>query len=172
MQMQQSKIQWFTRRLLTALAIAGLLVLAGCATRQPYRNANANPGYGTTYGNNGYGSAACNQCGTVESISQVYVQDGDSSHVLGTIIGAVAGGVLGSSVGQGDGRKAATVAGAVAGGAVGHEVAEHNSQGQTTAWRVVVRLDDGRIATVTQREDPRAQRGDRVQVRNDHVYVL
>ncbi len=160
------------RVLLPALAMAGLLALAGCATQQPYYG---NSGYGTTYGNNGgYASQGCRQCGTVQSVSQVYVREDNSSHVLGTIIGAVAGGLLGNTVGKGDGRKAATVAGAVAGGAVGHEVAERNSGSGSSvpAWRVVVRLDDGRYATVTQRDAPHVQRGDRVQVRNDHVYLL
>ncbi len=161
--------KWFTRGVLPVTVMAGLLALAGCATRQPYYGGNT--GYGTSYGNSG-GSRVCNQCGTVESVQQVYVQDGNNSHILGTVIGAVAGGLLGNTVGKGDGRKAATVAGAVAGGAVGHGVAERNAGGSTPAWRVVVRLDDGRVATVTQRNDPRVQRGDRVQVQNDRVYLL
>ncbi|HET7663095.1 MAG TPA: glycine zipper 2TM domain-containing protein [Rhodanobacteraceae bacterium] len=169
MQMRKNNTGKLARSLLPALAMIGMLILAGCATRQPYRNGGA--GYGTTYGG-GYGSNVCTQCGTVQSIRQVYVQNDNQSHVLGTVIGAVAGGLIGNTVGKGDGRKVATVAGAVAGGAVGHEVAERNSQGQMTAWQVVVRLDNGQFATVTQREAPRAQIGDRVQVRNDHVYLL
>lgn len=158
-----------TRGLVSALAMAGMLAMAGCATNQPYGRGNAG-GYGTTYGN-GYGSSqACRQCGTVQSVRQVYIQDDNDSNVLGTIIGAVAGGVLGSTIGKGDGRKAATVAGAVAGGAVGHHVAKGNDRGGSTGYRVVVRLDDGRVATVTQRSNPHVQRGDYVQVRNDHVY--
>lgn len=170
MQMRKNNIRKLARSLLPALAMVGLLILAGCATRQPYRTGG--PDYGTTYGGGGYGSNACTQCGTVQSIRQVYIQDDNQSHVLGTVIGAVAGGLIGNTVGKGDGRKAATVAGAVAGGAVGHEVAQHNAQGQMTAWQVVVRLDDGRIATVTQRDAPQAQIGDRVQVRGDQVYLL
>lgn len=158
-----------TRGLLPTMAMAGLLALAGCATSQPYGYGNSG-GYGTTYGNGNGSSQVCNQCGTVQSVRQVYVGNDNNSHVLGTIIGAVAGGLLGNTVGKGDGRKAATVAGAVAGGAVGHGVAERNGKGGGTGYRVVVRLDDGRVATVTQRENPGVQRGDRVQVRNDHVY--
>ncbi|HET6587018.1 MAG TPA: glycine zipper 2TM domain-containing protein [Oleiagrimonas sp.] len=169
MQMRKNNIRKLAHSWLPALAVVGMLILAGCATRQPYRSGGP---YGTTYGGGGYGTNVCTQCGTVQSIRQVYVQDDNQSHVLGTVIGAVAGGLIGNTVGKGDGRKAATVAGAVAGGAVGHEVAEHNSQGQMTAWQVVVRLDNGQFATVTQREAPRAQIGDRVQVRNDHVYLL
>lgn len=171
MQTRMHKNGWLARSLLPAIAMAGLLVLAGCATQRPYNGGNAT--YGTTYGN-GYnnGARACNQCGVVQSVRQVYVQGGNNSHVLGTIIGAVAGGLLGNTVGKGDGRKAATVAGAVAGGAVGNSVAKNNSGGNTTAWQVVVQLDNGQYATVTQRGNPNVQRGDRVQVRNDHVYLV
>ena len=160
-----------TRGLVSALVMAGMLAMAGCATSQPYGRGNSGS-YGTTYGNNGYDSSqACRQCGTVQSVRQVYIQGGGSnSNVLGTIIGAVAGGLLGNTVGKGDGRKAATVAGAVAGGAVGHHVAKGNDRGGSTGYRVVVQLDDGRVATVTQRSNPHVQRGDYVQVRNDHVY--
>ena len=163
----------FLRGLLPTVAMAGLLALAGCATQQPYNGGGTS--YGTTYGDGyGNGSRVCNQCGVVQSVRQVYVQGGggNNSHVLGTIIGAVAGGLLGNTVGKGDGRKAATVAGAVAGGAVGNNVAKNISGGgNSTAWQIVVQLDNGRYATVTQRNNPNVQRGDRVQVRNDHVYL-
>lgn len=171
MKLRTTSKKFFTRGLLPVVAMAGLLALAGCATNQPYGNRNT--GYGTTYGN-GYGntSQVCNSCGTVQSVSQVYIDDNSSSNILGTVIGAVAGGLIGNTVGNGDGRKAATVAGAVAGGAIGHHVAKSNDQAGSVGYRIVVRLDDGRVATVTQRGNPGVQRGDRVQVRNDHVYLL
>lgn len=150
------------RKVVSVVAMAGLLALAGCAT-QPYGYGNRGGYYG-----NGYGGA---RVGTVQSVLQIYMQGDNSSNILGTIIGAVAGGVLGSTVGNGDGQKAATVAGAVAGGAIGHAVADKNQRGRV-AYRVVVKLDDGRFATVTQRQNPGLQRGDRVQVRNNHVYLL
>lgn len=163
---------------LVPLALAVLmLALAGCATnrysRQPY------PGdtYGTTYQNRAdYGRGAArscpaSQCGVVRDIRQVYVQDGNNSHALGTIIGVLAGAALGHTVGKGDGRTAATVAGAVAGGAVGNQVAKRNSGNQVPAWQIVVKLDDGRIATVTQREDPNVRPGDYVLINNGQVYM-
>ncbi|NKZ37529.1 glycine zipper 2TM domain-containing protein [Oleiagrimonas citrea] len=160
------------RRIVPVALATAMLALAGCATG-PYNSGGNGPGYGTTYGGGGRtASRSCpsNQCGVVESVSQVYVSDSNRSHVLGTIIGAVAGAALGNQVGKGDGRKAATVAGAVAGGAVGNEVAKRNS-GDVPAYRVVVRLDDGRRATVTQREDPRVRNGDYVQISNGRVYM-
>jgi outer membrane lipoprotein SlyB len=77
--------------------------------------------------------------------------------------------VLGNQVGKGDGRKAATVAGAVAGGVVGNQVGKRHGEG-ADAWRIVVRLDNGQYATVTQRENPGIRNGDYVEVRGDHVY--
>jgi len=95
----------------------------------------------------------------------------DSGKVLGAlVVGAVIGGVLGNTVGKGDGRKAATVGGAVAGGVIGNQVGKRNDGGGT-AWRIVVRLDDGQYATVTQRENPGVRSGDYVQVSNGRVYT-
>jgi outer membrane lipoprotein SlyB len=105
----------------------------------------------------------------VQEVQQVYLENSGNGGTLGAIIGAVAGGVLGNQVGKGDGRKAATVAGAVAGGVVGNQVGKR-SGGDKVAWRIVVRLDDGRYATVTQRENPGLRQGDYVEVRGDHVY--
>ena len=134
-------------------------------------NGNYNRGYQGQQ--NGYGnqSGRCQACGVVQEVQQVYT-DGSSGNggTLGAIIGAVAGGVLGNQVGKGDGRKAATVAGAVAGGVVGNQVGKRSGGGDS-AWRIVVRLDNGQYATVTQRENPGVRNGDYVEVRGDHVYA-
>ncbi len=162
-----------TKHLMVAALVAMAWALAGCASAP---GASGQGQYGTTYGpppSAGYGAGttrcAPDRCGVVEGVGQVYIQGDKRSTALGTVIGAVVGGVLGNTVGKGDGRKAATVVGAVAGGAVGHEVAKRNS-GDVPAWRVVVRLDDGRTATVTQREDPGVGVGDRVRIDQGHVY--
>jgi len=156
-----------SRNFALAAALAGSLALAGCAT-SPY----GNDGYRNTgYQNSSYGTSRCQNCGVVQDIQQVYVQGGGHG-TLGAVIGAVAGGVLGNQVGKGDGRKAATVAGAVAGGVVGNQVGKRSGSGDTPAWRVTVRLDNGQYATVTQREDPGLRVGDYAQVRGDHVYAM
>ncbi|MEO9078947.1 MAG: glycine zipper 2TM domain-containing protein [Rhodanobacter sp.] len=155
-------------KLALATAMTAGLALAGCAT--PYGNNNGyNNGYQGNQGNYSNQRSRCNSCGVVQEVQQVYVQGGGNGGTLGAIIGAVAGGVLGNQVGKGDGRKAATVAGAVAGGVVGNQVGKRNDNGDA-AWRVVVRLDDGRYATVTQRENPGLRRGDYVEVRGNRVY--
>lgn len=167
------------RKIALAVAVVAGIGLAGCATgpygnNGAYNNGSRNQGYqqGTTYQGR-RDRRNCNQCGVVQDVQQVYL-NGNSTNgnggTLGAIIGAVAGGVLGHTVGKGDGRTAATVVGAVAGGAVGHHVGEGRG-GQSTAWQIQVRLDDGRYATVTQRENPGIRDGDYVQVRNNHVYA-
>ena len=110
---------------------------------------------------------SCNQCGRVSDVEQIYTQR-DSSP-LGAVIGAVAGGLLGNTIGKGDGRSAATVGGAVVGGVVGNQVGKRNGA-DDVAFRVRIRLDDGRDAVVTQREDPQLRRGDYVVIDGDHVY--
>ncbi len=155
-----------TPKMMLVAVLSGGLALAGCASG-PYNN-----GYGQrqdSYGYQGNQSSRCQDCGVVQDISQVYVQGNDHS-TLGAVIGAVAGGVLGNQVGKGDGRKAATVAGAVAGGVVGNQVGKRSGSGDTPAWRISVRLDNGQYATVTQLQDPNVQVGDYVQIRGDHVY--
>lgn len=153
-----------------AAVLAGGLALGGCVT-QPY---GSNGQYNRDYSQStGYSNrpVRCQNCGVVQEVQQVYI-DGASgnSGTLGAIIGAVAGGVLGNTVGKGDGRKAATVGGAVAGGVIGNQVGKHNDGGGT-AWRIVVRLDDGQYATVTQRQNPGVRSGDYVQVSNGQVYA-
>ncbi|HEX7815420.1 glycine zipper 2TM domain-containing protein [Dyella sp.] len=110
---------------------------------------------------------AC-QCGVVREIRQVNTGGGNGG-TLGAVIGAVAGGVLGNTIGKGDGRKAATVVGAVAGGVAGNQIGKR-SDGSDVAFQIGIQLDDGRYATVTQREDPGMRPGDYVEIRNDHVY--
>lgn len=146
-----------------ALLIGGALAIAGCASpRGGY--------YGGDNGDYRGASYTCQRCGRVDSIREVYTDGGNDSAALGTVIGAVVGAVAGHQVGKGDGRKAATVGGAVAGGVIGHEIGQRRG-GERAAWQVRVRLDNGRIATVTQREQPNARIGDYVEVRDNRVYL-
>lgn len=153
------------KRLATA-ALAGCFALLSACTTPPPRSGGYYGGGGYDNGG-GYSSSRCAQCGVVEDVRMVNVDK--SASPLGMVIGAVAGGLLGNTVGKGSGRTAATVVGAVAGGAVGNEVGKRNS-GPDTAFQVVVRLDDGRYATVTQADDPEIRQGDYVEIRNNRVY--
>ncbi|NMW23798.1 glycine zipper 2TM domain-containing protein [Rhodanobacter soli] len=159
-----------TSKFALAAAMTSGLALAGCATSPYGNNGNYNRGYQGQQSGYGDRNVRCQTCGVVQEVQQVYTDGGGNGGTLGAIIGAVAGGVLGNQVGKGDGRKAATVAGAVAGGVVGNQVGKR-SGGNDVAWRIVVRLDNGQYATVTQRENPGVRNGDYVEVRGDHVYA-
>lgn len=91
----------------------------------------------------------------------------DQHQIAGTAIGAVAGGLLGNQIGGGRGRTAATVGGAVLGAVAGNQVEKRTGNNTTTVYRVNVRLDDGRMATVTQRDIGALRVGDRARVAND-----
>ncbi|TBR40661.1 glycine zipper 2TM domain-containing protein [Dyella terrae] len=137
-------------------------LLAACAEPQPRASS-----YGTSYSGGGGGSGRCETCGVVNDVQIVNVDKNVSP--MGMVIGAVAGGLLGNTIGKGNGRTAATVVGAVAGGAVGNQVGKNNGN-PDQAFQITIRLDDGRVATVTQADDPQVRRGDYVEVRNNRVY--
>lgn len=159
-----------TRKFVLAAAVTGSLALAGCVT-QPYNSGYGYQGQQGQPGGYGNRSVRCQACGVVQDVQQVYVNNGNGNGgTLGAVIGAVAGGVLGSTIGKGDGRTATTVVGAVAGGVVGNQVGKR-SDGNGTGWRIVVRLDNGQYATVTQRDNPGVRNGDYVEVRDGLVYA-
>ncbi|SFF82786.1 Glycine zipper 2TM domain-containing protein [Duganella sp. CF458] len=103
--------------------------------------------------------AACHSCGVVEAVKAV-TQRGQGSG-LGAAGGALVGGLLGNQVGGGNGRKLATVAGAVGGAVVGNQV-EGNMK-STTTYQVRVRMDDGKVRTVSS-SSANWQAGDHVKV--------
>ena len=103
--------------------------------------------------------AICHSCGVVESVRTI-TQRGEGSG-LGAAGGAIVGGLLGNQIGGGHGRQLATVAGAVGGAVVGNQV-EGNMKA-TTHYQVRVRMDDGKVRTVTS-SSASWQEGDRVKV--------
>jgi outer membrane lipoprotein SlyB len=87
---------------------------------------------------------------------------------VGTVAGAVVGGVLGNQVGSGRGRTAATVVGAAGGALAGHTL-EKNAAGSAQMYRVVVRMDNGSVQTLTQEVPPGVQIGERVRLENGAI---
>ena len=151
-----------------ACAVAAAVLLAGCEPTY-----NTRPGYGgqppPPGGYYGGRSNQCYQgCGYVRDIREVLLGNNNSAAV-GTVIGAVVGGLLGNQVGKGNGKTAATVAGAVGGGFAGHAIGKNSGNGGY-GWQVVVQLQNGQYATVTQRNPPQVQVGDYVMIRGDNVY--
>ncbi len=142
--------------------VALSLGIAACA-QQPYRDGYAR-GYGQSYSAS---KQICENCGVVMQVEQVYIERNDST--VGTLLGAIIGGALGNTVGHGRGRSAATIVGAVAGGAVGNAMGKRNGR-QVPAWRIVMRMSDGRIASLIQRQQPQLRRGDAVVIRAGRIY--
>lgn len=176
--MKSNKQRGFARKMvvLGALVASAAFALSGC---EPYPAQTTRYGTTTSY-NDGYQSpppayapppSSCyNRCGVVRDIRQVYTQGSQNNAAIGTVIGAVVGGALGNQIGKGNGRTAATIGGAVAGGFAGHAIGSHSGN-QGDAFQIVVQLDSGQYATVTQREPPNVRIGDYVVVQNDHVYL-
>lgn len=149
---------------IACVAVAALL-MAGCA---PVYNTRA--GYGAPApGYAGSGRQCYQGCGYVRDIREVQLGGTSSGAALGTVIGAVVGGLVGHQVGGGRGKTAATVAGAVGGGFAGHAIGERSGHGDY-GWQVVVQLNNGQYATVTQRNPPQVRVGDYVMVRDNQVY--
>jgi outer membrane lipoprotein SlyB len=140
--------------------VLAIVALAGCAG-QPQRQG----GYGYQQGPSR--NYCYDHCGVVRDVEQIYVQKNDAT--LGTVLGAVIGGALGNQVGEGRGRTAATIGGAVIGGAIGNSVGSNNGN-QVPVWRILIRLDNGRLGSVTQREYPNVRSGDYVEIRDGRVY--
>ena len=145
----------------TATAIASL-ALAGCAT--------TSPGYG------GYGSpqpsstAACYDCGTVQRIDTVGTgaRSGVAGAVIGGVVGAAAGRELADDESKGR-QNTATVAGAVAGAVAGSAIQRNMSGG--TSYNVQVRMNDGRIVTVTQTDLGGIREGSYVRVYDGRAWL-
>lgn len=115
--------------------------------------------------------SACNNCGTVDRIERVQLQDQHQSIGAGAVIGAIIGGAAGSQIGSDDNQTTAIAAGAVVGGVIGHQVQKRSNANQS-GYLFDVRLDDGRWAKVTQLENPSLRVGSRVIIVNGEVQRL
>jgi outer membrane lipoprotein SlyB len=107
----------------------------------------------------------CADCGVIESIRVAEVKGQGSG--LGAVAGGVAGGLIGNQIGHGTGRTVATIAGAAGGAYAGHTI-EKNVK-KHTVYRVTLRMEDGSLRTLSQREAPAYAVGDRVRVSNGRI---
>lgn len=160
------------------VAAVAAVSLAGCAVPGGYQDgyqqgyqSGYQPGYQgqPSYRGGGYQGQQAQGVlyGRVESIETVPAQN-DSPNLLGTVVGGAAGGLLGNQVGGGRGRTAATIGGAVIGALAGNQIEKQMGAGNVL-YRINVRLDDGRLATVTQTGLNNLQVGMRAQVANNTV---
>jgi len=147
------KAKLITRRL-CATALISSLAAAGAAAQQD-------------------SSWSCANCGVVESTEAVQHAE-KSKGIAGTpvtpgmAIGGVLGGVLGHQIGHGAGNTAATVAGA-AGGAFAGQAVEKQNQKTYRTYVMHVRMNDGSLRTVEQREHADCQRFARRHRRQDRA---
>jgi outer membrane lipoprotein SlyB len=104
--------------------------------------------------------------GVVEKVREVVVET-ERTGVGGTV-GAVIGGSVGSGVGRGRGAAVGAVVGTVLGGIAGEAAAQAATQ---PGLEITVRLDDGRIVTVTQPAGGSFEPGDRVTVVSEGAFA-
>jgi len=116
-------------------------------------------------------SRYCQTCGTIRDVARVEMRQGNSGG--GAVLGAIIGGLVGNQFGGGSGKAAMTAAGVVGGAVAGNAIEENNAHAASgTAWRYQVQLDDGRMAMVTQYDNPGFHPGNRVIIRGDHIEAL
>jgi outer membrane lipoprotein SlyB len=88
----------------------------------------------------------------------------------GAVIGAVVGGVIGNAFGSGGGRAAATAIGAVGGAVIGNEAERQQAAAASDSYyRVVVRMEDGRLRRFNYRDLAGLRVGDRVRVQDGQI---
>ncbi|MFA4968536.1 MAG: glycine zipper 2TM domain-containing protein [Sulfuritalea sp.] len=105
-------------------------------------------------------TAACSNCGKVESVTSVERPAGTTG--VGAVAGGLTGALLGNQIGRGDGRAVMTIAGGAGGAYLGNKI-EQNSR-RSTAYKIVVRMDNGSLRTVYQTESPNVVIGGPVQI--------
>lgn len=139
------------RQIGIVIGLGAAATLAGCATTQPgYGNA----GYGSSYGNNpGYSQARCADCGIVtriDAVAPTRTAPSATGAVLGGIVGAVAGRTISHETGGSKGNEnVATVLGAGAGAVAGNAIQKNVT---SESYDIQVRMDDGRVIVVNQRD--------------------
>ncbi|MEO6227684.1 MAG: peptidoglycan-associated outer membrane lipoprotein precursor [Thermomonas sp.] len=147
----------------TAALAIGLSFASGCASTSPgYSSAgNYNSGNGN-YGN-------CFDCGVVTNIEGGGGANGKTGAVIGGIIGAVAGHEVSAHTGGSTGNQnLSTVAGAAAGAVAGNAIAKNRIN---TGYTVHVRMNDGRMTSVSQSDLQGVREGSRVRISNGRAYL-
>lgn len=147
----------------TLLSLTGVAALTG---HLPGANAKQEASEGAVKSGNSNDSnkvaAVCSTCGTVESVR--LVERKGSGTGLGAVAGGVAGALIGHQFGGGSGRTVMTIAGAGGGAYAGNEIEKNINK--TSVYQIRVRMEDGSLRTLTQREVPSVDSGDRVRIKN------
>lgn len=138
------------RNVKTIAAIAGVLVLGGCAYP-------AGPADYRGYEVRGEQSV---RFGVVESVRDVRITPRDTG--VGTAGGAALGMVAGSNVGGGSGQVAGAIGGAILGGIIGQQV--ERSANERLGVELTVLLDSGKYVAIVQEANEPFRAGDRVRI--------
>lgn len=130
-----------------------------CRHRNPGRLCHLQPQYGSYRGDRGYDQGGysqqtrCVDCGIVTRIDEVGPTRSaptGTGAVLGGIVGAVAGRQISKETGGSKGNKnVSAVAGAAAGALAGNAIQNNVT---SESYDVQVRMDDGRVIMVNQRD--------------------
>lgn len=110
-------------------------------------------------------AASCTDCGTIASISTVERQADTTG--IGAVAGGLTGALLGNQIGHGGGRAVMTIAGGAGGAYLGNKI-EGNTR-RVTAYKIVVRMDNGGERTIHQSEAPTVPVGSQVKVVGNSV---
>jgi outer membrane lipoprotein SlyB len=137
-----------------ALAALTVLLIAACSSQPRHDN-----------------RSICETCGNIERIQKVQLRDEHMDIGAGAVLGAIIGGVAGSQINTRDHETAAIAAGAVAGGVIGHQIQKNNRKAKK-GYQFDLRLDDGRLAQVTQLDKNSLRVGDRVIIIDHQVQYL
>lgn len=150
---------------LLGMAAAACVALVGCTTSPSYGNSGyRSPTYGSS-------TAACYDCGTVTHIQAVGTtgtRSGATGAVIGGLVGAAAGREIAEDESTGR-RNTATVAGAAAGALAGSAI--QRNMNDNAGYNVTVRMDDGRLVTVSQSDLGGIREGSYVRVANGRAWV-
>ena len=115
---------------------------------------------GQVYSRGQAGRAQTVKMGTVETVRPVQIEGTKSG--VGAVGGAVAGGFAGSTIGGGKGSTLAAVGGALAGAAAGGYAEEKMTH--AGGIEMTIKLDEGGLMSVVQKDDVMFYVGDRVRV--------
>ncbi|MCD7098765.1 glycine zipper 2TM domain-containing protein [Stenotrophomonas sp. MMGLT7] len=152
---------------LIAIGAAASLALAGCATSPGYGG-----GYNSGYGNAGYNQGRCADCGIVTRIDTVAsnrTAPAATGAILGGIVGAIAGHEISDHTGGSKGNQnVAAVAGAAGGALAGNRI-QQNVTGDS--YDIQVKMDDGRVIVVNQKDLGGVRENTYVRVVNGRVVV-
>jgi outer membrane lipoprotein SlyB len=110
-------------------------------------------------------TASCADCGKVESVTTV--ERPANTTGVGAVAGGLTGALLGNQIGRGDGRTVMTLAGGAGGAYLGNKI-EQNTR-RTTAYKIVVRMENGSQRTIYQNESPNVVIGGPVQIVGNSV---